>query len=318
MALITPWPVDDARRTLTEYGIELAAIEPLAGGSVNSNFRVTTAEGRPLFARIYEEQPVEGACAELSLVRDLARAGVPTPAPLELLAGKRIARYAEKPVALFPWIEGEMRCQRDVSADDCARLGAALASVHLAPVARVPEGRFGIGPLEGRLDRIEREASAELAAAAAPIRERLRQYATLRDPGLPSGLIHGDLFRDNVLWRGTEIAALIDFESAARGPYLYDLLVCVQAWCYSDRFEPGLVQALASGYHALRPLSARELAAVPVEAALGALRFAITRITDYSLRAAPGTSPLRDYRRFLARLAAIEAGALSAPVAGLR
>jgi homoserine kinase type II len=318
MALITPWPLEAARPTLAGYGIELAAIEPLAGGSVNSNFRLTTAGGRRLFARIYEEQGAEGARAELALVGELARAGVPTPAPLERRSGGALCEHGAKPVAVFPWVDGTMRCQAAVTAEDCRRLGRALATVHQAPVERIPEGRFGPAALEARLDRIEREAPGELAAAAGRIRDRLGHYAALRDATLPAGLIHGDLFRDNVLWQGSELVALIDFESASRGPYLYDLLVCAQAWCFSDRFEPELVQALISGYHAVRSLSEPELAAAPVEAALGALRFAITRITDYSLRAPPGAPPLRDFRRFLARLAAIEAGALRAPLAGLR
>jgi homoserine kinase type II len=318
MALITPLSLDEARRALAAYGIELAQIEPLAGGSVNSNFRLRTTEGQTLFARIYEEQAAGGAAAELAVVAELARAGVPTPAPLELLAGGAVGAHGQKSVAVFPWVEGEMRCQRAVSAEDCTRLGAALASLHRAPIERVPAGRFGIEALEQRLDRIEREAPAELAAAAGQIRLRLRHYAALRDPALPSGLIHGDLFRDNVIWQGEEIAALIDFESASRGPYLYDLLVCVHAWCFSERFDAVLVRALLSGYHAVRPLSPAELAAAPVEAALGALRFATTRITDYSMRAPAGVPPLRDFRRFLARLAEIEAGVLAAPLAGLR
>jgi homoserine kinase type II len=313
MARLTAWPLEEAEKTLAPLGIELQALEPLAAGSVNSNFRLQARDGRVLFARIYEEQPPEGARAELELLAELAAAGVPTPRPIGPLV-----LYAGKAVAVFPWIEGTIRCQAAVTADDCRALGSALASVHRAPVSRIPAGRFGISDLQQRLDRIEREAGAELANAARQIRAKLESYAARRDPELPSGLIHGDLFRDNVLWQGTSIAALIDFESASAGSYLYDLLVTVQAWCFSDRFEPELCAGLISGYDALRPLSDAEIACVPVEAALGALRFATTRITDYSLRAAPGHAPVRDYRRFLARLDAIEHGALSAAVARLR
>lgn len=317
MALLTPWPRDAAARTLVAYGIELAEIEPLAGGSVNSNFRLLTRDGRVLFARLYEEQGVEGARRETELLRQLAAAGVPTPAPLRSRSGE-IPVHAGKPVAVFPWIEGGMRCQRAVTPDDCRRVGAALARVHLAPVSSVPPGRFGPDALAERLDRIDREAAPELRESARSLRGQLRDHAARRDPELPSGLIHGDLFRDNVLWQDEGIAALLDFESASLGPYVYDLCVCVHAWCHGDRFQPELVSALLGGYHAVRPLSEREIVAAPIEAALGALRFAITRITDYSMRAPPGAPPLRDYRRFLARLAAVEAGALAGPLAGLR
>jgi Ser/Thr protein kinase RdoA (MazF antagonist) len=103
---------------------------------------------------------------------------------------------------------------------------------------------------------------------------------------------------------------LLDFESAFHGPFLYDVLVTMAAWCYRDAFDLELAKGLAEGYVAERPLEAHEKHALRVEGALGMLRFATTRITDFSLRVPKGERPVRDYRRFLARLSAIEAGAL--------
>jgi homoserine kinase type II len=123
-------------------------------------------------------------------------------------------------------------------------------------------------------------------------------------------VIHGDLFRDNVLWNGSELSALLDFESASHGPFVYDVLVTMAAWCYRDAFDVGLARGLAEGYETERPLEPREKHALRVEGALGMLRFATTRITDFSLRVPKGAKPVRDYRRFLARLSFIEAGAL--------
>jgi homoserine kinase type II len=105
--------------------------------------------------------------------------------------------------------------------------------------------------------------------------------------------------------------ALLDFESASAGVFVYDLMVCVHAWCYGDRFDVALVRAMIDGYRQERPLSAAELAALAPQGALAALRFATTRLTDFSLRAPPGQAPARDYRRFLARLDALENGLLS-------
>jgi homoserine kinase type II len=95
-------------------------------------------------------------------------------------------------------------------------------------------------------------------------------------------------------------------------------MVCVHAWCYGDGFRVELVRAMFAGYESVRPLAAEEVDALAVEGALAALRFATTRITDYALRAAPGERPGRDYRRFLARLAALDAGVLSEVFAPLR
>jgi Ser/Thr protein kinase RdoA (MazF antagonist) len=179
-------------------------------------------------------------------------------------------------------------------------------------VARPSEGRFVIAGLRGRLDRVEREGHQAYFADIARIRERLARYEAERTRiSAPRGVIHSDLFRDNVLWdsRG-DLLALLDFESACDGAFAYDVMVTICAWCYTSQFETELVEALLRGYHGVRPIVGAEVAALKVEGAVGCLRFATTRITDFSLRAPPGQPPVRDYRRFLQRLAAIESGAL--------
>ena len=106
------------------------------------------------------------------------------------------------------------------------------------------------------------------------------------------------------------IAALIDFESACRGSFLFDIMVCLEAWCYTAEFELDWCRAFLEGYESVRPLSPEERAAHVIEGSFVALRFATTRITDFSMRVAPGETPARDYRRFLARLDALECGTL--------
>ena len=125
-------------------------------------------------------------------------------------------------------------------------------------------------------------------------------------PRLAVGRHHGDLFRDQVLWSDDgEISALLDFESACHGTFAYDLMVTVLAWCVGDDLDPALARAMFEGYQRVRPLGQDERAALVAEGRFAALRFAITRITDFSMRAhtAAGTvGPVaRDWRRFMMR-----------------
>ncbi len=318
MALLTPMTLDEARAIGSSYAVTVTSFEALAAGSVNSNFCLETEERGRLFARVYEEQGDEGASAELRLVRELAALGVPTPTPLSRPDGAYTAEHRGRPVGVYPWVDGEILCQARVSAEAVRALGSALARLHLASaqVSRVPDGRFDVRSLLGRLDRIE-ASSETYAPEARRIRAKLEAYLLRAASDLPRGLIHGDLFKDNVLWKGQEIVALIDFESASAGVFAYDLMVCVHAWCYADAFRPELVRALLSGYASVRPLSVHEARGLVDQGALAALRFATTRITDFSLRAAPGQPPLRDYRRFLARLEALEAGILEPALAAI-
>ncbi len=315
MAFLTDLSLEDARAVASTVGVEVARMEALDAGSVNSNFRVTASDGARYFLRIYEEQSFDGAERERRLLDALSASGVPVVVPLPALAAA--PSHAGKPVALYPWMDGELLCQARVTPAACEAVGRALGRVHVA-TSKVPapaEGRFRVEDLLVRLDLIRRTAPPELASASDGIREALAKYQSRRDPTLPRGLVHGDLFRDNVLWRGDRIAALLDFESASLGTFAFDLMVTLQAWCFGDAFGPELVEAMVRGYVRERPLEPSEVAALPTEGAIAALRFATTRITDYSMRAPAGSPPKRDYRRFLARLAALEGGALEAPVA---
>jgi homoserine kinase type II len=305
----------EARGLGARYGLEVASVQALRAGSVNSNFRLETAGSQGVFfLRVYEEQDATGARRELNTTSHLARLGVPTPSPLELIGGGRVAEHAGKPVGVHPWIAGESLCFARITPEVAAQLGRALARVHVcsAQLQEIAEGRFRVQDLYARLDHVD-ASSERYAADTALIRERLRHYTAQLDAlePLPRGLIHGDLFRDNVLWHQGELRALLDFESASRGVLAYDLMVCVHAWCYGDAYDARLVSALFDGYAEERALEAAEWRALPALGALAALRFATTRITDFDLRAAPGEAPARDYRRFLARLAALEAGVLA-------
>lgn len=306
----------EARAALESYNLDVAAVEALDAGSVNSNFAVQTKSGERFFVRLYEEQGLDDAAAELATLQKLCENGVPTPAPRPRRDGRFVGSHAGKPVGVHPWIEGTSLCFARLTPAAAREVGRALARVHLCTpkLGRIPAGRFGLDGLRERLERVD-WTDARYAADTRRIRERIAHHLAHGPSSLPTGLIHGDLFRDNVLWHegqpsGPELVALLDFESASAGVFVYDLMVCVHAWCYGESFDLSLARAMFAGYGEARPLEPAEFAAVVPQGALAALRFATTRLTDFSLRAPPGAPPKRDYRRFLARLDALESGVL--------
>jgi homoserine kinase type II len=311
MATYTPLDLLQARDIAAAFGLAVQSIRGVPAGSVNSNYRLELEDGQTVFARIYEEQGPEGAESEARLLDHLARHGVATPRPLARSDGRGFTVTRDFPsalgagpraVALFPWRSGEMICQAGVTEAIARTIGRKLAEVHLA-TATFPErrpGRFGLGELRERLQRIEREATPELRGEVPSLRECLANAERERAVGLPQGIIHGDLFRDNVLWQDGELAALLDFESACDGAFAYDLAVTVLAWCYGSELDAGLVRSMLQGYTSARPLSPAEQAGLVGEARIAALRFTITRITDFEMRKGSG-GVMKDWRRFLAR-----------------
>jgi homoserine kinase type II len=310
MAVLTALDDGDAQGLLDAYGLgTLQRLEGIAGGSVNSNFSLALERGK-LFLRLYEEQDGAGAERETAMLERLAAAGVPTPPPLRRLDGRFVSLLRGKPAALFPWREGRMRCQAGVTPEDTRRLGAALAKVHLAGANEAaPAGRFRFDDLLARLDRIAASGDVRFAPLVPELRASLQRAHRARSAELPGGLMHGDLFRDNVLWdAGGEISALLDFESACQGTYAYDLMVTVLSWCFGDDLDPRLASGLREGYERERPLTQAESHALCAEGAFAALRFAITRITDYAMRTgATGPRVMKDWTRFRKRFEKLQA-----------
>jgi homoserine kinase type II len=301
MAVLTRVDLHEASALVQAYALgDLRSIEGIPAGSVNSNYTLEVS-GRRVFLRVYEEQAMDGARGETQMLERLARAGVQTPSPLRRPNGELVSTVHGKPAALFPWVDGGMRCQASVTPGDVRAVGEALARMHLAAAgeARGP-GRFRFDDLSARLDRIGESGHPDFAPRVPALRASLEWAQAVRDPGLSTGVVHGDLFRDNVLWDGAgRISALLDFESAFDGKHGFDLMVTVLAWCVGDALDPTLAQALYAGYTAVRPLGEREVAGLWPEGCFAAMRFTITRITDFAMRAdTTRARVVKDWRRF--------------------
>jgi homoserine kinase type II len=308
LALYTPLPLPEAQALAKRFGKTVVAVTGIRGGSVNSGYRLDLDDGNRLFARIYEEQDEAGARRDVALSRGLVQSGVPTPDPLLTKGGEGIVLLGEgeaaKPVALLPWVDGEMRCQASVVPEDVHQVGAALARFHAATpkLPTVSPSRFDLAGLLLRCDKIAEGPDEGLASWADPLRAWLREVSARRVGECPRGVVHGDVFRDNVLFAGPQLTAILDFESAAEGPFVFDLAVTMLAWCFGDDFEPKLARSLVAGYQSVRKLDENERRGLFYEAHFGTLRFATTRITDYAMRAGDGTNLTKDYRRFFFRM----------------
>jgi homoserine kinase type II len=276
----------------------------IEAGTVNTSYALEMSRGR-YFLRIYEEQPRAGAEAAARLLQHLAACGVPTPAPVEARDGSMVQLICGKPAAIFPWVAGDMLCLKAVTPAAAHEVGAALARIHLAGPAEpaatsLGAGRFGADELVARCDRILKLTDADVRTQAEPLRDAVILVDRRRKGDLPRGLVHGDLFRDNVLWHDGKLAAILDFESAHRGPFAYDLAVLVLSWSFRDTFDMDVARALVAGYRSVRELEESEREALYVEAVFGALRFTITRITDGAIRVG------KKWQRFVARREALE------------
>jgi homoserine kinase type II len=281
--------------------------ETIAAGTINSNFSVVTDRGR-WFVRINEGKSEIDVAWEARLVGELSAGGVVTPPPIAARDGRPYAPLAStrgKWVSVFPWREGKHLAAADVTVESAAELGASLAELHVVGLALPAAWRRGSiydhDHLAARYKRFEDLLDPQLARAIDVVGEELavtgRAHAIRARA--TTGIIHGDLFRDNVLWQDGRLVAILDFEQASGGSLAYDIAVCINDWCWTDGPRFDLVAALLQGYATRRPLTDGDRAALPIEARAAAMRFTITRITDVYL--ARVNNREKDFRAFLAR-----------------
>jgi homoserine kinase type II len=282
LSVFTPVSERQLANWLKHYSVgALTALEPIASGIENTNYFVTTNQGRYVLT-LFERLLAAELPFYLQLMAHLARHGIPCPAPIADLADRYLSSLNGKPATLVTRLAGASL--ENPGTAECAELGALLARMHLA-------GRSYEGYLENpRGPKWWRSTAGEVRpfldpAHAALLESELRLQAQFRYPDLPRGAVHGDLFRDNALFDGGRISGIFDFYFAGVDCFAYDIAVCVNDWCLVDverdrRLDEPKTLALLGAYHALRPLEAAEHEAWPLMLRAAALRFWLSRLRD--------------------------------------
>jgi homoserine kinase type II len=284
LAVYTDITEDDLRNFLTQYDVgSLTSYKGIAEGVENSNFLLHTTED-PLILTLYEKRVEKSDLPFfLGLMQHLAAKGLSCPLPLPRKDGELLGELSGRPAALISFLEGMWL--RKPEAKHCREVGKALAAMHLAgegfeikrPNALSVEGwKVLWEKSEDRADEVEKGLKDE-------IRPEIDYLAAHWPKDLPAGVIHADLFQDNVFFLGDELSGLIDFYFACNDLLAYDVSICLNAWCFEKdgAYNVTKGKALLEGYQSVRPLSEAELEALPLLARGSALRFFLTRLYDW-------------------------------------
>ena len=290
MAVYTDVAAEDLAPFLAGYDIgELLAYKGIAEGVENSNFLVHTSRGYFILT-LYERRVAERDLPFfLALMEHLASRGLTCPQPVKNRAGKTLGRLAGRPAAIVTFLDGLWI--RRPQARHCGQVGEALARMHQAgadfPLRR--PNALSIGGWPALFASAERRADDVSPGLAKETAAELAALQAIWPSGLPSGVIHADLFPDNVFFLGDRLSGLIDFYFACNDAFAYDLSVCLNAWCFEadGAFNVSKGMAMIDGYQRQRPLGPEEVAALPILARGSALRFMLTRLVDW-LNVPPG------------------------------
>jgi homoserine kinase type II len=286
-----------------EVGL-LRSFQPIAEGVENSNYRLETSLGRFILT-IYEKRVAEEDLPFfLGLMQHLAERGLPCPLPVRDRSGQMLNKIAGKPAALVTYLDG--RSPRRLSAPACAALGGALATLHLAGAgfALTRPNALGLHAWRKLHEACRPKAASIEPGLASEIEAELDYLANLWPKHLPAGVIHADLFPDNVFFERDRITGLIDFYFACNDMLAYDLAICLNAWCFETDFAFNVTKArsLLEAYRSHRKLAPDEVAALPVLARGAALRFLMTRLYDWLHQVDGAIVKPKDPREYLRKL----------------
>jgi homoserine kinase type II len=291
---------------LSEYAIgSLIGCSGIAEGVENSNFLLRTTAGAFILTLFEKRVDAQDLPWFLGLMEHLAGHGITCPLPVHDRCGQVLRRMRERPAAITTFLPGAWPRQIDTS--HCAAVGHALAALHLAGRDYAPSRPNALGPLSwpGLFHRSRARADEVMPGLSDELQAALTRIIDAWPEGLEErGHIHADLFPDNVFFLNGRLSGMIDFYFAATDLFVYDVAVCVNAWCFDDdqHFNEVKARALLSAYCQLRPLSASERIAMPALCQGAALRFLLTRLYDWLNTPADALVVRKDPLDYLARL----------------
>ena len=284
MAVYTDVEDEDLAAFVAGYDIgAVLACKGIAEGVENSNFLLHTEAGYFILTLYEKRVDPNDLPFFLGLMEHLNRAGLGCPLPVHTREGTILGTLAGRPAAIVTFLEGMW--VRRPTADHCRLLGEALAKMHLAgrdfdmrrPNAlSMPSWRPLWRRSAARADEVVRGLSLD-------VESELAALEAFWPNDLPAGVIHADLFPDNVFFLGDRLSGLIDFYFACDDFFAYDVAICLNSWCFEQDLSFNLTKgrALLNAYQTVRPMEAREIQALPLLARGSALRFLLTRLYDW-------------------------------------
>jgi homoserine kinase type II len=283
MAVYTDVAAEDLADFLKGYDIgELLSYKGIAEGVENSNYLLHTGKGAYILTLYEKRVAADDLPYFLSLMAHLAARGVHCPQPEKNRRGEVYSQLAGRPAAIINFLEGMW--PRKPNAAHCAGVGDALARMHLAgrdfPLVR--NNPLSVAGWRTLFDAAAPRADSVQAGLRDFLARELDHLAARWPADLPVGVIHADLFPDNVFFLGDKVSGLIDFPFACNDILAYDVAICLNAWCFEadHSFNVTKARALLGAYTRARPLSEAEQKALPLLARGAALRFLLTRLVD--------------------------------------
>ena len=284
MAVYTEFTDEEFATFIAKYDLgTVLAVKGIAEGVENSNYLLSTEAGQFILTLYEKRVDPKDLPFFLGLMEYLAERGISCPLPVHTRAGRVLGRLADRPTAIVTFLQGVS--VRRPNASHCGMAGEAMARLHLAGegfnLSR--KNALSVGGWRPVFDMCAARADEVMDGLGAEISRELEFLESVWPQELPTGIVHADLFPDNVFFLRDELSGVIDFYFACNDMLAFDLAIAVNAWCFEPDGSLNVTKAraLLKGYGSFRSLSRAEIDALPILARGAALRFLLTRLHDW-------------------------------------
>lgn len=305
MAVYTSVSADQIVDFIKDYDVgEMVSFKGIAEGTENSNYILKTTKASYILTLFEKRVQATDLPFFLGLMDHLAHKGISCATPVRDFQGEMLKSLCGRPAALISFLDG-LSVSRP-TADQCLMLGAEMARMHVAAAdfSLKRENALSVAGWAELVQKCAPEANECVPGLKSLIEEEMNDLANGWPQDLPRGIIHADLFPDNVFFLKQNLSGLIDYYFACNDILAYDVAICLNAWCFEADGSFNITKArhLLHGYKGVREFSPQEIEALPTLCRGAALRFLLTRLYDWQNRVEGALVSPHDPRDFVKKL----------------
>lgn len=307
MAVYTRISDSDFSDVVARYDVgNFRAAKGIAEGVENTNYLLETDRCKYIFTAYEKRLNPKDLPFFLALMQHLAEAGIPCPVPIHARDGEVLQEVNGKRASMVSFLEGKW--PKSVRNHHCREVGKILGRMHNA-VSDFPLSRpntMGVSAWRSLFSEMSGHMEKEFPGLEDELRVSLEQIEAKwpKKQALPDGVIHADIFPDNVFFQGEKLSGILDFYFACNDFFAYDLAIALNAWCFEHGTEFNITKAkrLLSGYNSERVMTKEEVEYLPILAAGASLRFLLTRLYDWLHRVEGAMVVPKDPTEYLQKL----------------
>ena len=283
MAVYTKISNEDLENFLSNYRIgKLKSFQGIVEGIENTIYLLLTSSGKYILTLYEKRVREEDLPFFMNLLSSLSDQKFKCPIPIKDHKGIYINRIKGKNASLVSYIEGKSK--KNLTALDCKDIGKMTANIHLlGKKIKAKPNQVSINYWKNTFNKVKNECDSIKKGLANDINISLNSLEKKWPKNLPRGIIHADIFPDNILFFSGKVSGIIDFYFSCNDFFAYDIAICLNSLCFENQSTFNVTKAknFIKGYNSVRELNQKEKNYLPILARGAAMRFLITRVYDY-------------------------------------